>query len=107
MRLIPHLFLSSSVLCRTQYADSDPLQWMPRSVWKVRACASPETLRDVSSTAAHDIWHLGALVLVTTTGPYLGTTILPQSFSVPEVRLLIVLAPGFGRDVCLLGPSGP
>jgi Domain of unknown function (DUF4411) len=26
----------------------------------------------------------------------------PQSFSVPEVRLLIVLAPGFGPVVCLL-----
>jgi hypothetical protein len=26
----------------------------------------------------------------------------PQSFSVPEVRLLVVLVPGFGLDVCSL-----
>ena len=31
---------------------------------------------------------------------------LPQSFSVPEVRLLIVLVPGFGSVVCLLSGDG-
>jgi len=30
----------------------------------------------------------------------------PQSFSVPEARLLIVLAPGFGSAVCLLAGGG-
>jgi hypothetical protein len=30
----------------------------------------------------------------------------PQSFSAPEVRLLIVLAPGFGCGVCLLSGGG-
>jgi hypothetical protein len=30
----------------------------------------------------------------------------PQSFSVPEVRLLIVLAPGFGPVVCLHSGGG-
>jgi hypothetical protein len=30
----------------------------------------------------------------------------PQSFSVPEARLLIVLAPGFGSGVCLVSGVG-
>jgi len=30
----------------------------------------------------------------------------PQSFRVPEVRLLIVLVPGFGLGVCLLPAGG-
>jgi hypothetical protein len=30
----------------------------------------------------------------------------PQSFSVPEGRLLIVLVSGFGRAVCLLSGGG-
>jgi len=38
---------------------------------KARAYASPKALHDASFTAARDGWHLGALVLVTTSGPSL------------------------------------
>ena len=38
---------------------------------KARAYASLKALHDASFTAARDGWHLGALVLVTTSGPSL------------------------------------
>ena len=64
--------------------------------FKARADASAKPSHDASSTAAHDAWHLGALVLVTTSGPSPGAVTAPYPAQTPPPNPTAA-GPGDGR----------
>ena len=64
--------------------------------FKARAYASAKPSHDASSTAAHDTWHLRALVLVTTLRPSLGPATAPCPAQIPPPNPTAA-EPGDGR----------